>query len=159
MRCEAAKFYWDASGADRAIQEGVDRELAHVDPRVREQVLERLRQQQALPGQRHLQFQFVAVVLVDWQASTSAPWQPDVSQVVELRDRPREFHELVRYLWRGPAEACEGPQWSPVDLWVTYPCCDTPFLAGDDGCLMRMNYAEPAPAPMRDALWKALNGR
>ena len=32
VRCESAQFYWDASGADRAIQEMFDRALAERDP-------------------------------------------------------------------------------------------------------------------------------
>ena len=99
----------------------------------------------------------MAVVNVDWQAFTILPARPAMPEVVEFRDQPREFYQTVRYLWRGPAEACEGaPEWSSVDLWVTHPCCDTPSLPDEDGCLVRMSYAEPAPAPMRDALSKAL---
>ena len=157
VRCESASFYWDASGADRAIQETWDRALAQHDRSVHERLRERWREQDLLPGLHRPQFNLVAVVRVDWQAFTTAPWRPEVSDVVELRDEPREFYQTVRYLWSGPAEACEGAaEWSSVDLWVTYPCCDTLSLPGEDGCLVRMNYAEPAPVPMRDALSKAL---
>jgi hypothetical protein len=159
LRCERTQFYWDASGANRLIQNDLDRALSGADPTAREQLTERLRQQQLLPGSRNPQSMFVAVVLVDWQGSTIAAWQPDATEVVEMRGRPQEFHEVVRYLWRGPAEACENaaPQ-SSVDLWVTRPCCDTSPLLSDDGCLLEMNYAEPAPRPLRDALSKALEG-
>ena len=67
---------------------------------------------------------------------------------------------MVRYLWRGPAETCQGAApYSSIDLWVSHPCCDASLVLNEDGCLMRMNYVEPAPLPMRDALAKALNGR
>jgi len=156
VRCESSKFYWDASGADAVIQKAFELNLAQADPQSREELRRRWREQQALPGQRTPQSNFVAVVRVEWQAFSVAPLEgDDAANVVEFRDQPREFHEIVRYLWRGPAETCQDlPEWSWVDLWITRPCCDT--LPGGDGCLMRMDYAEPAPAPMRDAFTKAL---
>jgi len=97
-------------------------------------------------------------VFVDWQAYSTAEWDRDVSTTIEIEARPQEFHETVRYLWRGSSEVCkDAVPGSSIDLWVVHPCCDTE--PGGDGCLMHMNYAEPAPRPMRDALSKALNGR
>src|SRR5262245_28465391 len=70
VRCESAQFYWNASGADRAIQESLDQALSATAPQSRDRLMERLRQQQLLPGSRQPQSPLVAVVLVDWQAST-----------------------------------------------------------------------------------------
>ena len=167
IRCEDARFYWDASGGDAAVLESVERELALGDAASRERAAgdaasrdrRRARILSGLPDPLGPPEKFVAVVYVEWQASTS-PWQPpDVSKSVELVGAPGEFRQIVRYLWRGTPEACETTtEGSYVDLWITGPCCDTPVLA-EGACLMRMNYAEPAPAPLRKALASALDGR
>ena len=157
IRCEDARFYWDASGGDSAVLESVERELASRDAASRDRRRARILEQ--LPDPLGPPAKFVAVVLREWQVSTT-PWQPpDVATSVEHVDGPEELRETVRYLWRGPPEACDTtPQWSYVDLWITAPCCDTPILTGG-ACLMLMNYAEPAPAPLREALVSALDGR
>jgi hypothetical protein len=159
IRCESTKFYWDASGADAAIQKALDLNLAQADPQSREELRRRWSEQRALPGQRIPQSDFVALVRVEWLASSVTPFEgDDAPSVVEFTDQPRAFNETVRYIWRGPVETCQSlPPWSSVDLWITHPCCDT--LPGADGCLLQMNYAKPAPQQMRDALSKALGDR
>ena len=159
IRCESAQFYWDASGGDHAIHEAIERDLSLGDPRNRE--LRRARIYQRLPaGPLGPQAKFVAVVHVDWQVTTT-PWLPPAYPgPVELMGEPREVGETFRYLWHGPAETCETPPspGSSMDLWVTWPCCDT-TITTEDGCVLSMSYVEPAPAPLREVLVKALEGR
>lgn len=160
VRCESVRYYWDASGVDRTLQQAFDRAVAETDPQFREELRRRWREQGALPGVRAPKSDFVAVIFVDWQAYTATPLERDVSASsgVELKDRPQEFRETVRYLWRGTADMCKSaPAGSSIDLWITRDCCDQE--PGPDGCLMHMNYAETAPRPMSDALSKALDGR
>jgi hypothetical protein len=159
IRCESAQFYWDASGGDGAIHERIERELALSDPRSRDARRARIYQQ--LPqGPLGPQAKFVAVIHVDWQVTTT-PWLPPVfTGPVELMGEPRKIGETFRYLWHGPAETCETPptSGSSMDLWLTGPCCDT-VITTQDGCVMSMSYVEPAPAPLREVLEKALEGR
>jgi hypothetical protein len=158
LGCESSRYDWDASGADRAIQQGFDRAVAASTPQFREEVRRRWSEQGALPGQRAPQSAFVAVVYVDWQVYTTAKWDRDASTAVEIESQPQKFQERVRYLWRGPSDVCKDTvPGSSIDLWISLPCCD--FEPGPDGCLMNMSYAEPAPEPMRQALSKALDGR
>lgn len=156
VRCESAQFYWDASGGDQAIREAIERDLARSDPRGREVRRERIYQQ--LPeGPLGPQATFVAVIHVDWQVTTT-PWQPPAyTDTVELMGEPLQIGETFRYLWHGPPETCETPPspGSSMDLWVTGPCCDTP-ISTEDGCVVSMSYVEPAPAPLRAVLEKAL---
>jgi hypothetical protein len=156
IRCESAQFYWDASGGDRAVHEAIERELAGADPRTRE--LRRERMYGQLPeGALGPQSKFVAIVHIDWQVSTT-PWQPPYTASVALIGEPRNVGENVRYLWHGPAEACEAAPGESVDLWVTGACCDT-FVTAEEGCRIVMSYAEPAPEALREVLVKALEGR
>jgi hypothetical protein len=154
VRCEEAQFYWDASGGDAAVLASVERELGSDDTPLRNQ--RRARLLEGLPDPLGPPAKFVVVVSREWQVSTT-PWQPPaVSTTVELVGPPQELRETVRYLWRGPPEACETtPAGSYVDLWIIGPCCDTPILTGG-ACLMQMSYAEPAPAPLRKALASVL---
>jgi len=149
VRCESAQFHWDASGGDQAQFE-LERELIGREPRS-----ERIPR----PGP---ETKFVAVVLVDWQVKTT-PWLPPVlTGPVELMGEPQQVGELIRYLWHGPPETCEAPplslSGSSMDLWLTGPCCDT-IPQTEEGCVIAMSYVEPAPAPLREALEKALEGR
>ena len=156
IRCESAQFYWDASGGDRAVHEAIERELAGADLRTRALRRERIYEQ--LPeGPLGPQSKFVAIVHIDWQVSTT-PWQPPYSGAVALIGEPRKVGDSVRYLWHGPPEACEAAPGTSVDLWVTGACCDTSITA-EEGCRIVMSYAEPAPAPLRDVLAKALERR
>ena len=158
IRCESAQVHWDAAGGDQAIWDAVERELAQSDPRTREQ--RRQRMLEGLPEGRPLgpQAKLVAVVNVQWRALTTV-WIPNVSTAADLVEEPREINETVHYCWHGPPEDCDStPKWALVDLWITGPCCDTP-IPSEDGCLVGIRYAQPAPAPMRDALAKALDGR
>jgi hypothetical protein len=150
IRCESAQFYWDASGGDQATSE-LEREIARALGR------EPGRERIPRPGP---ETKFVAVVLVDWQVKTT-PWLPPVfTGPVELMGEPQQVGEMIRYLWHGPPEACEvpPPSGSTMDLWLTGPCCDT-IPAREDGCVMSMSYVEPAPAPLREVLETALEGR
>ena len=98
------------------------------------------------------------MVYVDWRAYTTAEWDREVSTPIEIESEPQQLQETVRYLWRGPADVCkDAVPGSSIDLWVVHPCCD--YEPGPDGCLMHMNYAQPAPEQMRKALSKALDGR
>jgi hypothetical protein len=150
IRCESAQFYWDASGGDQATSE-LEREIARALGR------EPGRERIPRPGP---ETKFVAVVLVDWQVKTT-PWLPPVfTGPVELTGEPQQVGETIRYLWHGPLETCEAPppSGSSMDLWLTGPCCDT-IPATEDGCVIAMSYVEPAPAPLREVLEKALEGR
>jgi hypothetical protein len=84
------------------------------------------------------------------------PWLRGISESVEFKAQPREFHETIRYWWSGSIEACEAiVPWSYVDLWVHSECCDTPEFEVPV-CVVRMHYAEPAPAEMSDAVSEIL---
>jgi hypothetical protein len=156
IRCDNAQFYWDASGGDRALHDAIERELAAADPGTRELRRERIYAQ--LPeGPLGPQSKFVVVMHIDWQVSTT-PWQPPHTAALALIGEPRKVGENVRYLWHGPPEACEASPGTSVDLWVTSACCDT-YPSAEDGCRIVMSYAEPAPAPLREVLVKALEGR
>lgn len=152
VRCESAQFHWDASGGEKTELE-IEREIARAqgrEPRVR------------WTPRSGPDTKFVAVVLVDWQVKTT-PWLPPVlTGPVELMGEPQQVGEMVRYLWQGPPETCEAPplslSGSSMDLWLTGPCCDT-IPSREDGCVLAMSYVEPAPAPLRDVLEKALEGR
>ena len=157
VRCEDARFHWEASGADRTNAEMLERALADTAPEVRERQRERWREAGMLPGQRRPTTDLVAVIYVEQQAATVAPWLPDSPETPAIEERHREFYQFVRYLWHGHAADCAGTEeWPYVDLWIQPPCCDTPGLPGDDGCLLRMYSAVPAPPPLRGALAAAL---
>jgi hypothetical protein len=160
VRCDSAQFYWDASGGDRAIYDAVERELASTpDPRTRELRRQRMFEGGVPEGPLGPQAKFVALVHIDWKVTTT-PWLPPYTGTVDLKDGPQKVGETHRYLWHGPPETCETPPspGSSLDLWVTGPCCDT-FISSEDGCVIQMGYVEPAPAPLREVLVKALEGR
>lgn len=152
VRCENASFHLDAAGAYERYAKDLDDAISRVGPQNRGALFERL----GIPMTSDWPYDAflddrVAVVAVEWHTSI-VPWIPGVSENVELKAEPREFRETIRYWWRGAAQACEAiTEWSTVDLWVHAECCDTPSF-GAPVCIVRMDYAEPAPAAMSAAI-------
>ena len=152
VRCENASFHLDAAGAYERYAKDLDEAIARVGPQNREALFERLgiAMTSDWPYDAFVDNR-VAVVAVEWHTSI-VPWIPGVSEAVELKAAPREFRETVRYWWNGTTQDCEAiAEWSTVDLWVHAECCDTPSF-GAPVCIIRMDYAEPAPDVMSDAI-------
>lgn len=156
VRCEDASFYLAAAGAYRRYQRDLEAAIAPAGPENREALLERLGISPEFPYDASLEGR-VAVVAIDWHAPI-VPWAPGTSDIVELKQEPRELNETVRYWWRGSIEACEAiAEWSPIDLWIYPECCDTPGFAAQV-CIVTMSYAEPAPDAMSAAIAQILGG-
>jgi len=148
VRCENAVFHIQASGADRVYAEARERALARTDRRFHE----RIREMFEIP-----QSDVVAVFEVD-RFAPIVPWQRGDAESVEMKAAPRELHEIVRYWWTGSPGSCDDARAeASIFLWVRSPCCDT--IPGSLPCLVAMNYAEPAPESLRQALAEGADWR
>ena len=145
VRCEDARSYLEAGGAYRTYERDLERELERRSPESAARLLELLEDSLMSPAFEAR----VAVIAVESYVQI-VPW--GAASAVEPKDRPHELRETIRYWWTGSIEQCESiAEYSPVDLWVHSECCDVPTFSAPV-CIIGMNYAEPLPDAMNDAV-------